>query len=168
MADGVPFNKVYPIDVKRAFKKLDTIKSDTIFWNTGAQSEQLLSSGQVDFEIGWNNRFGYLVQAGAPVGIEYNQNLQIKDYSTISLHEPNYELCVEFLKAAMDPQAQAKFAELSGNAPSVRAAYKYLDAKTKARMSTNPVYLKQAVGAINDNWWGSHINSITNQWNAWV
>ncbi len=38
MADGVPPDKLYPIDADRAFKKLDTIKKNTIFWETNSQS----------------------------------------------------------------------------------------------------------------------------------
>jgi hypothetical protein len=32
LADGVPPNKLYPLDLDRAFKKLDTIKSDIVWW----------------------------------------------------------------------------------------------------------------------------------------
>ena len=32
LADGVPADKLYPLDLDRAFKKLDTIKSDIVWW----------------------------------------------------------------------------------------------------------------------------------------
>ena len=49
MADGVPPDqkKIYPIDEKRAFDKLRQIKEHTIFWTSGAQSQQLLREGEV-------------------------------------------------------------------------------------------------------------------------
>ncbi|MGY3372040.1 spermidine/putrescine-binding protein [Bradyrhizobium sp. GM2.4] len=42
-------NKVLntPERVARAFKKLDTIKKDVIWWTAGAQPPQLLADGQV-------------------------------------------------------------------------------------------------------------------------
>jgi putative spermidine/putrescine transport system substrate-binding protein len=45
LADGVATDKLYPLDLDRAFKKLDTIKKDIVWWGGGAQSQQLLASG---------------------------------------------------------------------------------------------------------------------------
>ena len=52
LADGVKPDEVYnvlstPEGVDRAFAKLDTIKSSLVFWSSGGQPMQLLSSGEV-------------------------------------------------------------------------------------------------------------------------
>jgi hypothetical protein len=52
MADGVPAADVYKVlgdsaGVDRAFRKLDTIKSQIVWWSAGAQPPQLLASGEV-------------------------------------------------------------------------------------------------------------------------
>ena len=49
LADGVAPAKLYPLDLDRAFKKLDTIKGDIIWWSGGAQSQQLLASAEASF-----------------------------------------------------------------------------------------------------------------------
>jgi len=36
LADGVAPDKLYPLDLDRAFKKLDTIKGDIVWWGGGA------------------------------------------------------------------------------------------------------------------------------------
>ena len=39
LADGVPLDKIYPIDVDRAFRKMDQIKKYvSVWWTTGGQS----------------------------------------------------------------------------------------------------------------------------------
>src|SRR5580704_6265028 len=44
MADGVAPDQLYPLDVDRAFKKLEEIKPYiTVWWTSGAQSAQLLN-----------------------------------------------------------------------------------------------------------------------------
>ena len=54
MADGVPADKLYPLDVDRAFKKLEEIKPHiTVWWTSGAQSAQLLNDGEVDMIQAW-------------------------------------------------------------------------------------------------------------------
>ena len=51
IADGVAIKDVYkvlgtPEGVDRAFKKLDTIKKDVVWWEAGAQPPQLLADGR--------------------------------------------------------------------------------------------------------------------------
>ena len=49
IADGVPMEKLYPIDANRAFKKLEQLKPHVlVWWNSGAQSVQILQDGEVD------------------------------------------------------------------------------------------------------------------------
>src|SRR5262245_13216053 len=56
MADGVPPAQVYPIDVDRALKKLKEIKSQTIFWGSGTESQALLREGEVTIGSIWSTR----------------------------------------------------------------------------------------------------------------
>ena len=53
LADGVPADKLYPIDMDRAFHKLDEIKPHiTVWWTTGAQPAQLLLDKEVVMATG--------------------------------------------------------------------------------------------------------------------
>ena len=46
LADGVPVDQIYPMDIDRAFKSLDRIKEHVVvWWTAGAQSSQLLRDG---------------------------------------------------------------------------------------------------------------------------
>ncbi|MBK8740064.1 MAG: ABC transporter substrate-binding protein [Betaproteobacteria bacterium] len=57
IADGVPMDKLYPLDVDRAFKKLEQIKPHVlVWWGSGAQSAQVLKDGEVDMVSAWNGR----------------------------------------------------------------------------------------------------------------
>jgi putative spermidine/putrescine transport system substrate-binding protein len=46
IADGVNYKNLYPLDIERALRKLDTIRQDTVFVSTTAQALQALLSGQ--------------------------------------------------------------------------------------------------------------------------
>lgn len=56
LADGVPVDKLYPLDVDRAFAKLEEIKEHLIFWDSSSQSQQLLRDGEVVMGQIWNTR----------------------------------------------------------------------------------------------------------------
>src|SRR5215208_4016001 len=74
IADGVPKDKVYPLDLDRAFRKMDQIKPYvTAWWTTGAQPAQLLLDKEVVLATGWNGRFYDLIKKGAPIEIEWNE-----------------------------------------------------------------------------------------------
>lgn len=76
IADGVAPDKLYPIDLTRAFKALTRIRSSVPkFWDTGALSAQLMSDKEVVLGSLWSGRVQAIIDKGAPLGIEWNQNI---------------------------------------------------------------------------------------------
>jgi putative spermidine/putrescine transport system substrate-binding protein len=62
IADGVPIDKLYPLDQERALKKIASIKDELLYWSTGAQSQDLLRSGEVVMGWLWHTRANLLKQ----------------------------------------------------------------------------------------------------------
>src|SRR5690606_31567185 len=74
LADGVAPDKLYPLDVDRAFKKMDEIKPHiAAWWTCGAQSAQLLIDQEAVIGTAWNGRYYALVQENAPIAMVWNQ-----------------------------------------------------------------------------------------------
>lgn len=108
MADGVAPDKLYPLDVDRAFKKLDEIKPNiTVWWTSGAQSAQLLNDGEVDMEMAWNGRVSAVANEGAKVAFTYNQGILQSTSLCILKGAPNPATAARFLNEAVDPVLQA-------------------------------------------------------------
>lgn len=108
MADGVAPDKLYPLDVERAFKKLEEIKPYiTVWWTSGAQSAQLLNDGEVDMEMAWNGRVSAVASEGAKVAFTYNQGILQSTSLCILKGAPNPATAVRFLNEAVDPVLQA-------------------------------------------------------------
>jgi putative spermidine/putrescine transport system substrate-binding protein len=73
LADGVPRDQLYPLDIDRAFNKLDQIKPYVkVWWREGTQSQQLIRDGEVDMMSIWNARASELKQQGVPVEVVWN------------------------------------------------------------------------------------------------
>ncbi|MER9337902.1 ABC transporter substrate-binding protein [Mesorhizobium sp. M0293] len=164
LADGVPADKLYPLDLDRAFKKLDTIKSNIVWWGGGAESQQLIASGEAAFGQLWNGRVFALQQDGTDVGVAWNQNLTAADVLVVPKGAKNKGSAMKFLAAATSPTGQAKFAEASGYAP--------INAKAKAEMPANAVKAlpdAHVDGQINldMNYWAQHRDEIATRWYAW-
>jgi mannopine transport system substrate-binding protein len=73
-ADGVPADKLFPLDVDRALKKLAEIKPHVaVWWKTADQSQNILRSGEVVMSMMGSGRATTLIQAGEPVAFTWNQ-----------------------------------------------------------------------------------------------
>lgn len=108
MADGVPLDELYPLDVDRAFAKLEEIKPHiTTWWTSGGQSAQLLYDGEVDLVMMWNGRVSAIIEEGASAEFTYNEGILQNTHLCIIKGAPNLDTAIEFLNAAIDPEYQA-------------------------------------------------------------
>ncbi len=97
LADGVAPDAVYPIDLDRALKKMNSIRKDTIFWTTGAQSQQLIESGQVDMALVWSGRAYSAVKNEAPFAPMWTQWMPEADTIAVPVGAKNPEASMAFI-----------------------------------------------------------------------
>ena len=98
MADGVAPADLYPLDLPRATAKLDTIKDDIVFWTSGAESQELIGSGEIAMTMIWNGR-GWSAKNldNRPVEIQWNQQIVTADYLVIPKGSPNKDAAMTFI-----------------------------------------------------------------------
>jgi len=165
LADGVAADKLYPLDLDRAFKKLDTIKKDIVWWGGGAQSQQLLASGEASMGQMWNGRVYALQQDGAPVGVSWKQNLVMADFLVVLKGAKNKDAAMKFIAEATSPRGQADFSNLSAYAPVNLDSVPRLD-------STLAKNLPTAYGAdqitLDFAYWAKNGPDIATRWNEWL
>ncbi|MGE3147866.1 MAG: ABC transporter substrate-binding protein [Pseudorhodoplanes sp.] len=168
LADGVPIDKLYPLDLNRAFKKLDQIKPHIkVFWTQGNQSEQLIRDGEVDIIGIWNARAQVLVDQGAPIQMVWNQAESTPGYWSVLKGTPRAKLAWKFIQFYSRPELQAEFAKLLGYGPSHPKAFEYLPPDVAKKMPTLPEYQKTAVRH-NLDILGPHLNEISQRWTTWI
>ena len=80
LADGLTPDTLYPLDVDRAFRKLDTVRKHTTFWTTDAQAEELFTDGDVICGMIANGRAYNAVQKGAKITLVWNQHAETVEY----------------------------------------------------------------------------------------
>jgi putative spermidine/putrescine transport system substrate-binding protein len=112
MADGVKPTELYPLDLERATKKLDTIKNDLVFWGSGAESQELIGSGEVAMTLIWNGR-GWSAKHtdNKPVEMQWNQQIVTADYLVVPKGTPNKEAAMRFIAYAVCAENNAKPSE---------------------------------------------------------
>jgi putative spermidine/putrescine transport system substrate-binding protein len=165
LADGVAADKLYPLDLDRAFKKLDTIKKDIVWWGGGAQSQQLLASGEVSMGQFWNGRVFAVQQDGAPVGVSWKQNLVMADFLVVPKGAKNKANAMKFIADATAAKGQADFANLSAYAPVNLDSVQRLDSTLAPNMPT--AYAKDQI-TLDFAYWATNGSAIATRWNEWL
>ncbi len=167
-ADGVPSDKVYPLDFDRAFKSLDRIKPHvTTWWTGGAQATQLLVSGEVDIVATYSSRVQAAADAGAPVGVSWDQSLWGYNSWTILKGAPDLEICREFIKFCSDPKRLAVITNHVSVGPVTLESYKYIDSKKAPTLPTFPENRARSV-KINDAFWAKNKDKAIERFTAWL
>ena len=168
MADGVEPKDLYPIDFDRAFKSLDKIKKDVaIWWTGGAQTSQLLKTGEVDILFTWNGRAQVAIDDGAPVELVWNQALWTFEGWSILKGTPKADLVREFIEFCAQGEQQAKYTPYVAYGPTAPDAYQYVDKERAKVLPTNPAYLKNMV-SVDTDFWGKNKEKASEMFNAWL
>ena len=146
VADGVPVDKVFPLDIDRAFRKLDQIKPHIkVWWTQGNQSQQLLRDGEVDMIVMWNARASELQQQGLPVELVWHGATITTTMWGVAKGSPNRKLAWEFLQFAVQPKPQADFANKLYYGPTNPEAFKYISPEVSRQLPTYPENVKVAI-----------------------
>ncbi|SER49204.1 putative spermidine/putrescine transport system substrate-binding protein [Pseudomonas sp. NFACC02] len=157
MADGVPADKLYPLDVDRAFRKLEEIKPNiATWWTSGGQSAQLISDGEVDMIQAWNGRISAVQAAGAPVAFDYNQGVLETNSLCVLKGTPHKAAAMKFVNEAIDAKLQAALPMIIDYGPLNPEAFKtgIIPAERAAKLPSSPENLsRQAL--LSAQWWAS-------------
>lgn len=125
MGDGVPADKVYPIDMDRAFAKVAELKPSVgRWWVAGADAPQSLIDGEVDIAAAYNGRIFGAQKQGAPLALSWDQSLLQYDYWVMMKNSPNKVNAAKFLAYISRPEPQAVFAEAISYGPVNNDAFK--------------------------------------------
>ncbi len=168
MADGVEPAKLYPLDVDRGLKSLNKIRGNvSVWWSSGAQSTQLLQSGEVDMLMIWNARAQAAIDSGAPAKIVWNQGLFSSDGWSIPLGSPRAEIGKKFARFCTDPVLQASFTETLAYGPTNLKAYDKITPARAALLPTSPPNLK-LMRPSDDAWWGDNFTRVAERFEDWL
>ncbi len=168
LADGVPRDKIYPIDVNRAFKALDRVRpAIRKFWDTGALSAQMLADKEVVLGSIWNGRLQSVADKGAPLAIEWNEAMLQTQFWSILKGAKNLENAQRFIEFACQPEIQASHAKNIPYGPTNRQAFKSIPADVSARLPSNPEHKAKAF-LQNGKWWADNRAMVSERWSQWL
>ncbi|CAG9216822.1 Spermidine/putrescine ABC transporter substrate-binding protein [Paraburkholderia tropica] len=166
LADGVPPEKIYPLDVPRAFRALDRIKPFIGKWvDQTPQTVSLVETGQVDFSYTYSTRVKAAQEAGKPINFSFKQTLTGLEYLVVLKNAPNKANAMKFVQFAMRPDRQAALMDYLGNTPASKKALPLVKPDVRKWLS-DPGNKMNLIS--NDVWWAEHYDELTLRFKEWV
>jgi putative spermidine/putrescine transport system substrate-binding protein len=173
LADGVPPADVYkvlatPAGVDRAFKKLDALKPNIVWWTNVSQVPELLASGELTMSVGTPGRLlGANMNDKKNFKIVWDGNLYSVDYWVILKNTPNKAQALNFVSFATRPENQKNLPSFIPLGVTNKEAIALADAKSIANTPTNPDNIKNAVN-VNSAFWVENADQLNQRFNAWA
>jgi putative spermidine/putrescine transport system substrate-binding protein len=168
LADGVPMDKLFPMDMDRAFKKLNEIKPHVkVWWTQASQSQQLIRDGEVVMLPMWNARATELADQGVPVELVWNQAESYATYWLVAKGSPRAKNAWRFIDSAVQSRPQAEFCKRMAYGPLNPKAFELIPAEQARRMPTYPEHAK--VGFVPDpGWLAPNLPTVRERFSQWL
>jgi putative spermidine/putrescine transport system substrate-binding protein len=170
LADGVSSDKIYPIDLDRAFASLEKIKpSIATWWTSGAQSQQLATDGEVDLIAIWNGRISTAIKGGANWDFTFNQGILIPECFVIPKGAKHKDLAMKVIALSVSPDIVSNLPKYIDYGPSNAKAYENgLIAPDLAKtLNTAPENAAKQV-RLKGDWWAEHGAAAQERWSNFI
>lgn len=168
VADGVDPSELYPMDLDRAFAKLDTIKDDLLLAPSFGALEEYMVGGQADMTITVTARSNEIRDGGVDL-------VPVWDYTTASItthyivkNSPNADIAQELIRFIAEPEQQIKWAELSGLAPARDDIDPADIGYTETQAMFNAFAPDRGDVVFQDlDWFAEHADEVVERWTQW-
>ena len=162
LADGVPVEELYPLDLDRAFASLERIKDHVaVWWQAGAQPPQLLKDNEVQYAVAWSGRVAG--QEGIEFTFEDGQ-LDLAYFVVPKGADPNQKQLANGIFYEMSvPENQAVAADVvsyTGNSPDLEP----LLPKDRIEQFPTTTANKEVQFLSDAKWWFDNAEEVETRW----
>ncbi len=164
LADGVAPADLYPLDVERAFKKLKPLLPEIIFWDGGAQSQQLFRDGEVAMGNIWHTRANLLRKENPErFNWTWSQNIFFASAWSVPKGNPAGKRVFEFINSTLDPAGQLLLFRIMGNGPSNPKTLALMTPQEAAINPTSPAN-RRSQFALDPAYYAQHESDLQNRY----
>ena len=176
---GVPRSQLYDLlsterGLRLAFRRLDSIREDIIWWRGGAEPVDLLTSGQAAMATGFNGRFFHAqVIEGEPISIIWDGALLEYNSWAILKGTPDKDIAEQFIRFATGAERLGDMANRISYGPARKSAQRRvgLHVETgvpmRAHMPTTDRHMATAIRK-DDRWYSQTEALRQRRFEAWL
>lgn len=163
MADGLPTDKLASEDIDRGLNKWRSMREHLIPWTTGAESQQMLESGEADMIVVWSGRGKAAIANGANYEPVWQDWIVVKDQLSIPIGAKDPDAAHALINAYLGKEAQEILAQETSYSPINIDATPQLDELTASFMTNTPE--RQAIAHVpNTVFWVENYSVLGEKW----
>jgi putative spermidine/putrescine transport system substrate-binding protein len=158
LADGVAPDKLYPLDLKRAHDKISAFREHVVsYWGGGADSQQILLSGDASMALIWSTRASVLEKdTNGQLKFVWDQGLISPGAMAVIRNNPGgKDSAMKFIASAQDPRKQLVVFELLGQGPANPATDALIPADKKRFNPMDPANAAKQI-VLDMPWYAEH------------
>ncbi len=182
IADGVEISNVYKVmsteaGINQAFRILDKIKDEVVFWSLGKEPLELVKSGVASMSMAYSGRVGFAVLTeGEKFVTLWDGQVLDAEWLVIVKGSLNLEEAKKFLVHASAPAQQAGQAKYINYGPMRASAFDiirsgepwfYSGKNILEHMPNRPEVMARSIVADPD-WWADYGAAIEERYIAWM
>jgi putative spermidine/putrescine transport system substrate-binding protein len=168
-ADGVPYDQIYPMDLDRAFAKLESIKGEIdVLYSSGDQLEQLFRSGEVAMGIAYNGRAFALSTGEGSDDLDMQTSWEGAVYNPTMLvvykDSPNPAAAFAYLEwVASHPDVAVEYSETSTYGFPNQAIFDSIDPALGEWLPENPAHFDRRI-ELDYDWYQQNKQEVDDRW----
>jgi len=175
----VPRSQIYDLlsterGLRLAFRRLDSIRDDLVWWRGGAEPVEMLTSGQAVMATGYNGRFfSAQTVGGAPISIIWDGALLEYNTWAILKGTPDKDMAEEFIRFATESAQLGDIANRISYGPARQSAQRrvglHVDTGVpmRAHMPTTDRHISSAIRK-DDRWYSQTEALRQRRFEAWL
>ncbi len=168
LAAGGAIDKIYPLDIDKAYASLAKIKPAVVkWWEAGAIPAQMLNDKEAVLAVAWNGRIAAIQATGAPVEVGWRQGALRTDAWAIPKGAPNRANAQKFIAFITLPVPQARLSMLIPYGFVNNAAAEIVPAERLKTLPTAPA-IKQQMFVYDSQWWADNRDQVIQKWSSWL
>lgn len=168
VADGVPAEDVYPIDIDRALRKIDTIKGSLVFAPSYGAIQQMLVDKQASMALTVTARTIVAAQSGANLVAVWDFNTTDIGVHVIPKGAPHKKLAQEMIAFVTEPEQAIAYAKLTGTTPARSDIDLEKVGYTEQQKSFNAFLPDRGTTIEQDKqWWIDNTDALVQRWASW-
>jgi len=168
VADGVAPEQVYPIDLDRAFKKIDTIKDSLVFAPSYGAIQQMMVDKQASMVLTVTARTIVSAQSGANLVPVWDFNTTDIGVQVIPKGSPHKKLAQQMLAFITEPEQAKAYAKLTGTAPARPDVDLDSIGYTDEQKKFNAFLTDRGKTVEQDKqWWIENTDALVKRWTSW-
>ena len=170
LADGVPRDKLYPLDLARAEAKIKAIKPHVVsFWGGGAESQTVLLDGEASMAIIWNTR-GKLIEEASNGQIKFIWDEGLLSPGALAIMKSTPERAAaanKFIASTQDPKRQLVMFDMLGQGPGNPAADSLIPAGQQRYNCVDPANMAKQI-PLDMQWYAANYSKALDRYLALI